>query len=272
MIADDLVHFYRYGLTFRRMLFKDMKLYIFITVVLMGSFSISVFYIDSFYTGIFILDITKEILNALFLLLGPGIWGIFLSHKSEKVFGEKFELNAKKGIFFNYKRESDFIEVLILKIYLERNNIASKGAVDELIETLKKREEIREKNSLPLYASSFALLFIPVWSATNNSIFKSMTTLKEIYIYLVVIGVCIIIFNVVVAYVKYINKNFIFSNKLALEELIHSLTALSYEYYILENNLKEDSINNSNDSRLTIKFKVIKNVLDDYYKRYPERI
>ncbi|MED4156658.1 hypothetical protein [Priestia aryabhattai] len=271
MIADDLLHFYRYGLTFRRLLFRDMKRYVFLTIALIVLYFMSTSWGDKIDTGYFILDAILAIINVLFVVIGPGIWMFFLYHQTAKVFRRKFQLKVKKGGITAYKRESDLIEILILKIYLERKNIKTREAIEELVKTLKEREEIRERNSFPLYASSFVILFIPVWSATNNSIFKSITTLKEVYIYLAIIGVFIILFNIVVATMKEINKIFIFNNKFSVEELIHSLTALSYEYYILENNLKEDSINTSDDPRLTIKFKVIKNVFDDYYKRYPDQ-
>lgn len=266
MIINDLLHFFQYGLSARRLVLMHMKRYILLVFIFIGLY--------------FKLCIYAKENNLQYSILGffPGtvivfvLGGLFISYQSVRVLRNKYKFKVKQRGFSFYSRDWELFQLMVLKVYLDRKHINTKEAIEKLKENLKEQAEFKIKNQAPFYVGSFILLFIPVWSATNNSIFKSVSTLKEAYIYLSIIALFIVFINFTVVSFKHIIKIVFFNDLVKTEELNYFLTALAYEYYLHENNLKENNPYLSNHSRATIKFKLVKDVLHNYYKRHPERI
>lgn len=266
MITDDLLHFFQYGLSTRRLIFRYMKFYIFLTIVFIGVYFKLCFYAKEHNLKYSIIGFFPG--SGVVLLLGA----IFISYQAARVLRNKYKFKVKQRGLSMYSKDWELFQLMILKVYLERKHINTKEAIEQLKESLKERTEFKIKTQVPVYVGSFMILFIPVWSATNNSIFKSVSTLEEAYIYLMFIVLVIVFINFAVGSFKQIAKMVFLNHLVKTEELNYFLTALAYEYYLVENDLRENNPHISNHSRATIKFKLIKNVLDDYYKRYPERI
>ncbi|MEB2294461.1 hypothetical protein [Priestia megaterium] len=266
MIIDDLLHFFQHGLSTRRLVLMYIKRYILSVFIFIGLY--------------FKLCIYAKENNLQYSILGffPGtiivfvLGGLFISYQSVRVLRNKYKFKVKQRGFSFYSRDWELFHLIVLKVYLDRKNINTKEAIEKLKEDLKEQSEFKIKNQVPFYVGSFILLFIPVWSATNNSVFKSVSTLKEAYIYLGIIALFIVFINFAVVSLKRIIKIAFFNDLVKTEELNYFLTALAYEYYLYENNLKKNNPYLPNNSRVTIKFKLVKEVLEDYYKRYPERI
>lgn len=266
MITDDLLHFFQYGLSARRLIFRYMKLYIFITIVFIGAYFNFCFYAKEHNLKYSIIGFFPG--SGVVLLLGA----LFINYQATRVLRNKYKFKVKHRIFSMYSKDWELFQLMILKVYLERKRINTKEAIEQLKEDLKERAEFKIKTQVPFYIGSFMILFIPVWSATNNSVFKSAGNLKESYIYLIFIVLVIVFINLIVGSFKQIAKIVFLNHLVKTEELNYFLTALAYEYYLVENYSRENNLHIPHHSRGTIKFKLIKNVLDDYYERYPERI
>lgn len=233
MIIENVLHFYKKGLSSWNLIFKYMKksvisFFILNFALLAGLIYYIVVKYNDFKIFVLFLGALFSFLTLYFLVIQPtkkiikSVYGISIT----KTFTPAFSTREWEVFYFS-----------LLKTFLIRNGINKKIVFDELKEVLAEKAENQAKNYTPLINTGIILaLFIPVWSAANTRLFKSINDLNTGITIVIIALFLILVFSAIVVNIKYFVKEFSFfsQEQSRIYSLKNSLNIISFEMSLAE--------------------------------------
>lgn len=257
MIIENLLHFYKKGLSNWDLVFRYMKK----SLILFAITSILLFAVF-----VYLISLSDWLLIVILIPIGFGLLHVFIffliSTPVKVVLKEKYGISIRKSIFapFSTKEWIGF-RLSLLKEFLISNGVVDKVLTNDLKNVIIEKAENQVKNYSPLITGITLILFVPVWSAASTRLFRSINDFNTGAAIVGVSLIIIILLNMNVANFKYFIKELSpFSrNQAMFQRLKTELTTISYEMSLSETT----TYNNYEFQR-----KMNHEALTSYYKKY----
>lgn len=257
MIIENVLHFYKKGLSSWNLVFRYMKKTVIFFLILNFLSIVGLIYLIAVSNFNFIVLVfwgLALILSIYFLISRP----------AKRVIKSEYGISINKKVVAVFKtKDWEIFRLELLKTFLSNSTINNKIAIDELKRILTDRAENQAKNYTPLINTGITLaLFIPVWSAANAQIFKSINDFNTGVAILALVLFLIVIINMNIVNLKFFANEFSFfiQEQTRINSLVYSLNIISYEILLLESN----SLKPSNKFQENI----LEKVIEDYQEKY----
>ncbi|MEK3981598.1 hypothetical protein MKY37_21550 [Psychrobacillus sp. FSL K6-2836] len=263
MIIEDVLHFFKYGLSSWNLVFKYIKKSIIAFFIINFVFIASLICYVIVNHNDFNLKIFAFLLTLIFCFFFFNIFFLVIQ-PTKKIIKSVYGFSINKLFIPAFStREWELFYFSLLKAFLLRNGINNKEKIDELKAILIEKAENQAKNYTPLINTGIILaFFIPVWSAANTRLFKSINDLNTGMAIVIVVLFLIVLFNIIGFNVKYFVKEFSFfsQEQYRIYSLKNYLNILSFEILLAESEFYQTKINTD----------VIEKVMKEYQKKYFE--
>lgn len=257
MIIENLLHFYKKGLSSWDLVFRYMKKSLILFAITCILF---------FAVFVYLISLSDWLLIVILIPLGFGLLHVsiffLISTPVKVVLKEKYGISIRKNVFapFSTKEWIGF-RLALLKEFLISNGVVNKELTNDLKNVIIEKVENQVKNYSPLITGITLILFVPVWSAASTRLFRSINDFNTGAAIVGVSLIIIILLNMNVANFKYFIKELSpFSrNQARLQRLKTELTTISYEMSLSKTNTHKN---------YEFQKKIIDEALTYYYKKY----
>ncbi|MFJ7828404.1 hypothetical protein [Psychrobacillus sp. NPDC096623] len=263
MIIEDVLHFIKYGLSSWNLVFKYIKKSIIAFFIINFLFIAGLICYVIVNQNDFNLKVFAFLLAVIFCFFFFNIFFLVIQ-PTKKIIKSVYGVSINKLFVPAFStREWELFYFSLLKAFLLRNGINNKEKIDELKTILVEKAENQAKNYTPLINTGIILaFFIPVWSAANTRLFKSINDLNTGMTIVIVVLFLIVLFNIIGFNVKYFVKEFSFfsQEQSRIYSLKNYLNILSFDILLAD----------SDSYRTKINADIIEKVMKEYHKKFFE--